>query len=184
MSRSYAARERRRRRAVLLFVQLVRNQGALTTHAGSPPLVTLVDVDSLCSELNGRIGAELVDTLRMLEASDAQIVLVSTRAQELAAFMNTRFARAWWCDRNIGWHDRARENRSDTPTPFASVLAELRRRVPGASLIALSNDAELCGAVDVSDRVIRFGTAAADDIIKAIWTLIDMRTTSRRRYKR
>jgi hypothetical protein len=170
--------------SVFLDVQLVSNQGALTTNAGSAPLVTLVDVDSLCSELNGRIGAELIDTLRMLEASDSQIVLVSTRAQELAAFMNTRFDRAWWCDRNIGWHDRGRENRSNSPTPFAAVLTELRRRVPGASVLALSNDGELCDAVDVQDRVIRFGTSAADDIIKAIWTLIDMRTSGHRRYKR
>jgi len=161
-------------------VQLVSNQEALTTYAGASPLVTVVDVDSLCSELNGRIGAELIDTLRMLEASDSQIVLVSTRAQELAAFMNTRFDRAWWCDRNIGWHDRGRENRSDAPTPFAAVLSEIRRRVPRASLLALSNDAELCDAVEVQDRVIRFGTSAADDIIKAIWTLIDVRTSSRR----
>ncbi len=164
-----------------------RTLDPLTSTAATSSLVVLVDVDSLCAELNGRIDRELVNTLRMLATSDAQVLLVSSRAHMLAASLHVDIEGAWWCDRKTGWFDAAHEVTGETS--FAEVLIELRRRAPSARVLALSSDRSLWAALDDHDRIISFGQSRDDDadpsmianqLIEAMWRVIDIRASHRR----
>jgi hypothetical protein len=159
----------------------------LTATAATSPLVVLVDVDSLCAELNGRIDRELVNTLRMVATCDVHVVLVSSGSHMLAAALHVDLEGAWWCDRTSGWFDGPPER--DGETPFAAVLAQLRSRLPGSRVLALSNDRSLWAALDPVDRIIGFGqprdasTEAppiAEQLIDAMWCVIEIRTHHRR----
>jgi len=137
---------------------------------------------------------ELVTTLQLLAAADAQVLLVSHHALELAATLHADIEGAWWCDRIIGWEDGFERGTGGTIS-FALVLSQLRRRLPSARVLALSTDPCVWAALDGgNDRIIMFGnnshtvpgdiSVTTDQLIDAIWCVIDIRMHYRRRFVR
>lgn len=169
-----------------------RRADPLMPLATASSLAVLIDVDSLCMHLNGRVDRQFIETLRMLAATDAQIILISTRAHELAGTLSASVEGVWSCDRIHGWHDLP--TRADGKlASYALVVTQIRQRLVNARIIAISNEPSLWAALDGQDRTIalRPGDETAvdlavtsDELSDALWCVIDIRTYRRRLHQR
>lgn len=144
-------------------------------------LAVVVDVDSLCDALNGRIERGLVGALRMFGRSKARVVLVSSGAHELAASIL------------VDLEPASCEHAARPGEPFASVLAEIRDRVRDTRVVAVSSDQCLWNVLGHHDRFILVRAPAAEleasaataQVIDAMWvTLQSWREQSSRTVRR
>ena len=165
---------------------LSRQRGRFTSIAAATPLVLVLDIDAICTHLNGRFDRELVDTLRVLAATDVRIVLVSTYAHLLAESLRSSLESAWWCDRRHGWDDGRPSIHTDDDAWPNHVVARLRERAPSSSVVAISNDARLQAALRDDDVAIALAPleddaarvdmlVRPDQLCEIFWNVIQLR---------
>lgn len=140
--------------------------GVATEHR----VAVVVDVDALEHGRATRIDRVTLMALDALCHASVDVVLLVQHQRERAASIRAELARAWCCERG-------------DPT---WTLARLRERLPGISLIAISDDLDLLERLSGRDRGIAIGSSSAAarsniaasghlNVRAALWWIVDVR---------
>jgi len=138
--------------------------------ATEPQIAVVVDIDALEHGNATRIDRVMRMALDALCHTNVHVALLVRHQRDRAASLHAELTRSWWCERG------------DTTW----TLARLRARLPGAPLIAISDDLELLESLSERDRGIAIGSGGCSarghiapsgplNIRAALWWIVDVR---------
>jgi hypothetical protein len=136
-----------------------------------PRVAVFVDVDALERSALARIDRVMVLALNGLCQVNVQVVLVARGEHQRAARLQREIFQSWWLKHSMPQR----------------VLAQVRDRLPGVPLLAISDDPLLLAQLSKDDRGIGLGAnitrgssniAVSSDlnVRAALWWLVDIRS--------
>jgi hypothetical protein len=135
---------------------------------GAPELALIVDVDTLERSALAKVDRVMSLALTALARTGVHVILVARDEQDRAAMLRRVIAGSVWMPKHT------------------ALVTELRLYLPGARLIAISDDSHLLGGLSDGDRGIALGhpelasasvAVAGDTAVRAtLWWLAEERT--------